>query len=90
MSEEMASYVAGSTAPAGKPHRENGRYRGVIPMSWMNRPVRIDYTDASGGAQSVRATLLDAYPAGPILAMNGGARTLIVWERLALVELVEG
>lgn len=89
MSEETASYVTSSVAPAGKPHRENGRPKGMLPLSWMNRPVRVDYTDASGRGQSASGTLLDFYPAGPIFAMNGGARTLIAWERLALLELAD-
>ena len=33
-------------------------------------------------------TLLDLYPAGPVLNM-GGAKTLIAWDRLVLCELVE-
>jgi len=32
--------------------------------------------------------LLDLYPAGPILSLNG-AKALISWDRLALVELEE-
>jgi hypothetical protein len=32
--------------------------------------------------------LLDLYPAGPVLNI-AGAKTLVAWERLALVELVE-
>lgn len=88
MSEEIASYVTGSAAPASKPNRENGRPKGMIPLSWINRPVRVDYVDAGGEGQSASGTLLDYYPAGPIFAING-ARTLIAWERLCLLELVE-
>lgn len=61
----------------------------MLPLSWTNRRVRFEYVDASGIGQTASGTLLDYYPAGCVFAMNGGARTLIVWERLCLLELVE-
>ena len=39
------------------------------------------------GAEEM-ASLLDLYPAGPVLSLNG-AKTLLSWDRLAVVELVE-
>jgi hypothetical protein len=44
--------------------------------------------DCYGGGQEISGTLLDLYPAGPILNLNGG-KALISWDRLAVVELVE-
>ena len=44
--------------------------------------------DCYGGGQEASGTLLDLYPAGPILNI-GGAKTLLSWDRLAVVELVE-
>jgi hypothetical protein len=38
--------------------------------------------------QAASGTLLDLYPAGPILNI-GGAKTLLSWDRLVLCELVE-
>jgi hypothetical protein len=44
--------------------------------------------DAFGVGVETTGTLLDLYPAGPILNLNG-AKALISWDRLAVVELVE-
>jgi hypothetical protein len=43
---------------------------------------------ATGAGVETSGTLLDLYPAGPVLNV-GGAKTLICWERLVLVELRE-
>jgi hypothetical protein len=50
--------------------------------------LKVEYTDCYGSGQATSGTLLDLYPAGPILNI-GGAKTLISWERLTLCELVE-
>jgi len=41
------------------------------------------------GGQETSGTLLDSYPAGPILRSVAGAKTLISWDRLVLCEPVE-
>jgi hypothetical protein len=46
------------------------------------------YTDCYGIGQETSRTLLDLYPAGPVLNI-GGAKTLLSWDRLVLGELVE-
>jgi hypothetical protein len=62
--------------------------KGLLPSTWLGRSLRIEYVDAYGGGQETRGTLLDFYPAGPVLHV-AGAKTLICWERLVLCELVE-
>ncbi len=62
--------------------------RGMMPSTWLNRSLRIQYVDGFGVGQETSGTLLDLYPAGPVLNM-GGAKTLLCWERLVLAELVE-
>ena len=62
--------------------------KGLLPSTWLERTLRVSYVDCYGGGQEARGTLLDLYPAGPILSMNG-AKALISWDRLTLVELVE-
>jgi len=54
----------------------------------MNRTLRVAYTDCHGAGVETSGTLLDLYPAGPVLSLNG-AKTLLSWDRLAVVELVE-
>jgi hypothetical protein len=51
--------------------------------------LRIEYTDSGGDALATDATLLDVYPFGPVLNI-AGARTLLSWNNIALLELVEG
>jgi hypothetical protein len=62
--------------------------KGLLPSTWMNRTLRVAYTDCHGAGAETSGTLLDTYPAGPILSLNG-AKTLISWDRLTLAELIE-
>ena len=62
--------------------------KGLLPSTWLERTLRVSYVDCYGGGREARGTLLDLYPAGPILNMNG-AKALISWDRLTLVELIE-
>jgi hypothetical protein len=62
--------------------------RGLLPSTWLERTLKVEYTDCYGSGQETSGVLLDMYPAGPILNLNG-AKALISWDRLAVVELVE-
>jgi len=62
--------------------------KGLLPSTWLERTLKIEYTDCYGSGQATSGTLLDLYPAGPVLNI-GGAKTLISWDRLAVVELKE-
>jgi hypothetical protein len=62
--------------------------KGLLPSTWLQRTLKVAYTDCYGGGQETSGTLLDFYPAGPVLSI-AGAKTLICWERLVLCELVE-
>jgi hypothetical protein len=62
--------------------------RTMLPSSWIARAVKIEYVGASGEMQHTTATLLDWCGMGPVFNV-GGARTVVGWDRLALVELVE-
>jgi hypothetical protein len=62
--------------------------KGLLPSTWIERTLRVSYVDCYGGGREASGTLLDLYPAGPILNMNG-AKALISWDRLTLVELIE-
>ncbi len=62
--------------------------RGLMPSTWLERTLRVEYAGAKGETRETTATLLDLYPAGPVLNV-AGAKTLICWERLVLCELVE-
>ncbi|MDP8951172.1 MAG: hypothetical protein M3N18_02850 [Actinomycetota bacterium] len=60
-----------------------------MPSTWLDRPLRVEYADAGGKGRETRGVLLDWYPVGVVLRIEG-ARTLIPRERLALLELAEG
>ena len=62
--------------------------KGLLPSTWIERTLKVAYTDCYGSGQETSGTLLDLYPAGPVLNI-AGAKTLICWERLVLCELVE-
>jgi len=62
--------------------------KGLLPSTWIKRTLRVSYTDCYGTGQETSGTLLDLYPAGPVLSL-AGAKTLISWDRLTVVELVE-
>ena len=93
MSEETAQGLKDSslymTAPDrnGTPSlpRRDGP-KGLLPSTWLKRALRLEYV-VCGELRETTGTLLDVYPAGPVLNA-GGARTLIAWETVAVVELV--
>jgi hypothetical protein len=62
--------------------------KGLLPSTWLSRALRLEYV-VCGQLRETTGTLLDVYPAGPVLHCGGGARTLIAWETVAVVELVE-
>jgi hypothetical protein len=60
----------------------------LLPSTWIEKTLKVAYTDCYGSGQETSGTLLDFYPAGPILNV-AGAKTMISWARLVLCELVE-
>ncbi len=97
MSEERPAYNMDAPAltPDGNgllPRRKG--YRGMLPSTWLERTLRIEYTDTSGKpcstswAKPPAGVLADFYPVGPIFVVDG-AKTLIGWDRICLLELRE-
>ena len=78
------------TAPdaSGHIHVKRSGPKGLLPSTWLERTLRVQYVDGFGAAVETSGTLLDLYPAGPVLNL-GGAKTLLSWDRLVLCELVE-
>jgi len=62
--------------------------KSLLPSTWLQRTLKVEYTDCYGSGQETSGTLLDLYPTGPVLNI-GGAKTLLSWDRLVLCELVE-
>jgi hypothetical protein len=62
--------------------------KGLLPSTWIGRGVRLEYLDGYQSPIEASGVLLDTYPVGAILNLNG-AWVCLPWERLVLVELVE-
>jgi len=58
-----------------------------LPSTWLRHALRLEYV-VCGELRETTGTLLDLYPAGPVLNA-GSVRTLIAWEAVAMIELVE-
>jgi hypothetical protein len=87
----LTEYLAAMARPDvnGTPSLpRRGGPKGLLPSTWLDRTLRFEYVDCRGAGQETSGTLLDVYPAGPVLNV-AGAKTLICWERLVLCELVE-
>ena len=87
VTEDFAPYVVTTPSTNGdKPLPRRIGTRSMLPSTWLGRTLLCEYTDADGKAASTSGTLLDWCPVGPILLI-AGARTIVGWERLVLVEL---
>ena len=86
--ERERSTSALMTAPDGNGqiHVKRSAPKGLLPSTWMQRTLRVSYVDAHGSGVETSGTLLDLYPAGPVLNVEG-RRTMICWERLTVLEL---
>lgn len=60
----------------------------MLPASWMERGIRLEYVDGNGRAAETTCKLLGVCPAGLLLGVDGG-RMLLSWDRFVLLELVE-
>lgn len=90
MTETLAptTHPEANGAPGAIPMAKRGGPKGLLPGTWVSRTLKVEYTDAFGNGQATTGTLLDLYPAGPVLNI-AGARVLLCWDRLCLCELVE-
>ena len=86
----MTEILEAMTAPTvdGQPSLpRRGGPKGLLPSTWLERTLKLEYVDAFGSGVQTSGTLLDLYPAGPVLGI-GTTKTLISWDRLVLAELV--
>jgi hypothetical protein len=90
LAEAMNGNGSRSAAGVGAaiPLPQRSAPKGMLPSTWLNRALNVEYVDSFGGGVKASGTLLDLFPAGPVLNMSG-ARTLISWDRLVLCELKE-
>jgi hypothetical protein len=89
VSEDFAGYMVAPTANGDRPAaRRVGTTRSMLPSTWISRPLRVEYVDASDKGATTDGVLLDWSPVGMLLSI-AGAKTLLAWERLVLAELRE-
>ena len=88
MTEEMGVYMTAPTTNGDKPLPKRAGARSMVPTTWIDRTIRLEYVGAAGDARETTATFLDWTPVGLLLNI-AGAKTLVAWERLVLAELME-
>jgi hypothetical protein len=86
VTEDLGVYMTAPTSNGDKPLPRRVGTRTMLPLSWMQRELRVSYVAADGSGQETSGTLLDWCPVGPVLLISG-ARTVLAWDRLVLVEL---
>jgi hypothetical protein len=88
VSEEIAVYMGSPEKNSTLTLPRRSASKGMMPSTWLNRTLRVEYADGFGASVETRGTLLDLYPAGLVLSL-AGSKTLLSWERIVLCELVE-
>jgi hypothetical protein len=87
--EDSAVYMTAPRVGNGTPSLpKRAGVRAMVPTTWIDRTLRVEYVGAGGDAKETTATFLDWTPVGLLLNI-AGAKTLLAWERLVLAELVE-
>ena len=86
MTEDLAAYMTAPASNGEAPLPRRIGTRSMLPSTWLNRSLRVEYVDASGKAATTEGVLCDWCPVGPVLLI-AGARTIVGWERLCLIEL---
>jgi hypothetical protein len=82
MSEMMTTPSANGEAPLP---RRNGS-RSLLPLTWLGRACRVGYVGIDGIGIETSGTLLDWCGTGPVFSL-AGARTIVSWDRLVMLEL---
>jgi hypothetical protein len=65
--------------------------KGLLPSTWLERAVRIQYTDAYGAGVETSGVLADLYPFGMVVsgcASEGATKMCLSWEAVRVVELI--
>jgi hypothetical protein len=62
--------------------------KGLLPSTWLNRSLRLEYVDGFGTGAQASGVLLDFFPFGMVVSIDG-VKTCLSWDRLILVQLVE-
>jgi hypothetical protein len=88
LSEETAVYMTAPDKNGTPSLPKRGGPRGLLPSTWVERTLRIQYTDAFGVGVETSGVLADLYPFGMVVNI-AGAKTCLSWDAVRVVELVE-
>ena len=88
MTEQITAAMAAPDKNGRPALPKRGGPKGLLPSTWLERTLRVEYVDSYGAGQQTSGVLLDFFPVGPVLNIAGG-KVLISWDALTLVELVE-
>jgi hypothetical protein len=91
--EECSYAMEQITAPITAPYRDghvpipkrNGS-RTMIPLTWLGWEALVEYMTSDGKGVSTSATILDWCGLGIICAI-AGARSIVAWDAIRIVEL---
>jgi hypothetical protein len=86
--EDMTEYMSAPDKNGTPSLPKRAGARSMVPTTWIDRTLRLEYIGADGDGRETTATLLDWSPVGLLLNVAGG-KTLLAWERLVLAELIE-
>jgi len=80
----------GSGAGVGQsiPLERRSGPRTLLPATWVGRTVRASYMGADGHGVESEGTLLDLYPFGVVMNLEG-ERAAVAWDALRVVTLVD-
>jgi hypothetical protein len=88
VSEEAAVYMTAPDKNGTPALPKRGGPRGLLPSTWIERTLRIQYIDAFGTGAETSGVLADLYPFGMVVNIKG-AKTCLSWDAVRVVELVE-
>jgi hypothetical protein len=89
VAEDLGVYMTAPDKNGTPPLPKRAGVRTMVPTTWLDRTIRLEYVGPGGEGRETTATLLDWTPAGMLLMVSGAKKTLLSWERLVLCELVE-
>lgn len=86
MTEIVDTAMTTPGAFGDKPLPRRSAPKMLMPGSWLQRSIRVEYRDGDGRAQTLSGKCLDYFPTGMVVG-SSGARILLSWDRIVLVEL---
>lgn len=81
---DVAMTTPGSLGEAPLPKRNGGR--SLLPSTWLGRAIKLGYVGVDGRGIETSGILLDWCGMGAVFNL-AGARVLVSWDRLVMLEL---